>query len=86
MVSAQFADEKFELALDVHEQMQEFILNNGPKYILPFLNKSDKQKASQVCHGWNAMICSESIFKSIFSCVKDVAQTVRELEEKKMVA
>lgn len=41
-----FADEKFELALDLHEQMQEFILNNGPKYILPYLNRADKQKAS----------------------------------------
>jgi hypothetical protein len=32
------------------------------------------------------MICSETIFKSIFNCVKDVAQTVRELEEKKVAA
>ena len=65
--------------------MQEFILLKGDIHILPYLNKADKQRISHgklifaslnhnlVCHGWNNMVSSESIFKSIFTCVKDVA-------------
>jgi len=36
-----------------------------------------------VCSAWNSLVCSEHIFKSIFSCVSDVAQTVHDLEEQK---
>lgn len=36
-----------------------------------------------VCHAWDSMIQSQTIFRSIFDCVKDVANTVKELEENK---
>jgi hypothetical protein len=34
-----------------------------------------------VCKSWQSMVASESIFKSIVSCVKDVAETVKSMED-----
>ena len=34
-----------------------------------------------VCKSWQSMIASESMFKSIVSCVKDVADSVKSMED-----